>query len=394
MHPYLTSTPEGLALAGVLLAGRKSDGSLAINEDRISALIYAAYGGPLSPRALSYIKRAGEMMAEVKDSDWYNCTPHHGNNVPVLAKVNMRLALTGLNSVVNVRTSVQNLTKAIALLDGGTSLEALMKRLEKDFSDNSDGEDEEDGEDDSEGDEGDDEADSDSNSSSDDSDFDSKHPRWPAGSPDSQGGEFRPKDDGDAVSSDPGSISADGVRSALTDGMNNPSRLPQGTQMADFGEIMTDANVDSGNTESEVGGNNKIVPNNLSLYQWSAVSIADSNHDNTTTVTAGSQIMLETGSDASPTLGQFWVTATAIPLDTNGNVQPSLTPSGSNWFSPVWHSSGFTGSRNITNTFVLQANPASPSTSQWRWTVTIPPQEDAYGNISEKWVNVYVPKSQ
>ncbi len=178
--------PSGLWLAGVMLAKRAGDGSLEIHERRISALLYAAYGKQPSPRAMQYIKRAGELMAEVKDSDWDNCTPHHSNAVPVLAKVHMLLALSGVN---NVKVDHVCLAKAAALLDRGVYTRALRKLLAKDdSSDDSDEADHEDEEgedafDDSEGDDG----------SGNNSDFDAKHPRWPAGIPGGIGGEFAPK---------------------------------------------------------------------------------------------------------------------------------------------------------------------------------------------------------
>ncbi|HEU5048382.1 MAG TPA: BPSL0067 family protein [Rickettsiales bacterium] len=47
----------------------------------------------LSPYALRYIKRAGELLKQVSPEDWDKHTPHHMNDVPELARAQMMLAL-------------------------------------------------------------------------------------------------------------------------------------------------------------------------------------------------------------------------------------------------------------------------------------------------------------
>jgi len=47
----------------------------------------------LSSQSQRYVKRASELLKEVRPEDWDNHTPHTMDNVPILAKVNMLLAL-------------------------------------------------------------------------------------------------------------------------------------------------------------------------------------------------------------------------------------------------------------------------------------------------------------
>jgi hypothetical protein len=167
-----------------------------MDGDRLCVLLFAAFGKRLPFRAVGYVLRAGELSSEVKGPDWYNRTPHRCNDVPVLAQAQMLLALSGVN---NVRINRGRLAKAAALLDRGVSPYALLKALVEEDTDEEEDDGGEDGGDDDEGGDG--------------SDFDSRHPRWPAGSPDSTGGEFAPKGSGGtatAVSLDP--LSGSGKR--------------------------------------------------------------------------------------------------------------------------------------------------------------------------------------
>lgn len=189
MHHQLTPTPGSLKLAGITLARRAQNGTFTLCEDMLPILLYAAYGKAVTPQAMRHIKRGCELMKEVKDSDWDDHTPHSTNDIPVLARVNMYFALAGLNPLNGFNVNVRKLVKAESLLVNAIPVNDLIKILEKDSGDDSDDE-----EDDDESD------DEDSGDSSDEDnsneDFDEKHPRWPAGSPDSTGGEFRPRDDG------------------------------------------------------------------------------------------------------------------------------------------------------------------------------------------------------
>jgi hypothetical protein len=92
------------------------------------------------------------------------------------------LALSGFSCENDPR---QRLLKALDALGKGIAPEVLIKALLKDAGDD-EGDDDED-EDDSD--------DEDDDSDSGDSDFDAKHLRWPAGTPGSIDGEFRPRDD-------------------------------------------------------------------------------------------------------------------------------------------------------------------------------------------------------
>jgi hypothetical protein len=105
------------------------------------------------------------------------------------------------------------------------------------------------------------------------------------------------------------------------------------------------------------------------------------------TVDAGDQIALETSSSAGPLpTNQFYFTVTAQPIEADGTPQASLsTPE---WARPVEYSSGPTGS-GVPNQLVIHANP--PGGMQ-RWTIKIPPQQNAHDNSDDNAVRVYVRK--
>jgi hypothetical protein len=120
--------------------------------------------------------------------------------------------------------------------------------------------------------------------------------------------------------------------------------------------------------------------------QWDIVrQISGGDH---VTFVAGNTISIEASSLAYPTTNQFRWTATAEPLNDDGTPQVSVGMPG--WSNPVEYSSGLTGG-SIPNHFVLQAT--SPAPKQ-RWTVSIPPQEDAHGNYLDDLITVYTPKSR
>lgn len=122
-------------------------------------------------------------------------------------------------------------------------------RLRKDDS----GDDDDDSEDDSDDDSG------DASDDSGDSDFDDKHPRWPAGTAGGIGGEFAPKDSGDATaalhgaladdasantSSADGSIPSDTAQPNILDTWGNPNTLQEHVEdhASDFGIDPLDPN--------------------------------------------------------------------------------------------------------------------------------------------------------
>jgi hypothetical protein len=106
------------------------------------------------------------------------------------------------------------------------------------------------------------------------------------------------------------------------------------------------------------------------------------------TFIAGNTIALEASSLAYPPTNQFRWTAVAQPLNDDGTPQASLsTP---NWGDAIEYSSGPTGSGTPAH-FVIQA--ISPAPKQ-RWTISIPGQEDTYGNYFDDRINIYTPRSQ
>ena len=71
----LIATPNGILINGIPLSKTSTNS--------------------LSP----YVKRASELLKEVKSEEWESTKPHQTNNIPTLAKVNMLLALAPENRV-------------------------------------------------------------------------------------------------------------------------------------------------------------------------------------------------------------------------------------------------------------------------------------------------------
>jgi len=127
----------------------------------------------LPEQTLRYLKRAEALLAKVKPEDWDKRTPHALHEIRLLVMAKTMAALASPQPYPPLYQQ---------------NRQRLAKETGDDFSDDEDGG----GDDNSDSGDG---ADS-SNGSRDggDADFNSKHPRWPAGSPDSTGGEFMPKD--------------------------------------------------------------------------------------------------------------------------------------------------------------------------------------------------------
>jgi hypothetical protein len=213
----LTLTDEGVVLGKTVLAPFRR-GRLAIDGRRIVALLSVAYGKEIPAAVIKPIRAA-------------ECCWKNGDKTLAL----MRLALCGLPAV-DLEKAQRLFVSDWALSRGMTQqqLRKIADMLQKDEDDDS--------EDDGSDDEGDGGGSSDGSDSSDASDFDSEHPRWPAGSPGGIGGEFAPKDASDATTTLHDAITQDAqsaaplnsnaVWNALTSGIDTPSSLPQGTNVA------------------------------------------------------------------------------------------------------------------------------------------------------------------
>ncbi|HEU5048458.1 MAG TPA: polymorphic toxin type 44 domain-containing protein [Rickettsiales bacterium] len=92
--PLFDVTPEGLTLAGNLMAKRRQDGAFFIHAQQLTKTLASAYGNDIiTPHTIRYLNRAGELMAKVQDADWDAQTPHDMHHIPALAQVRMLLAL-------------------------------------------------------------------------------------------------------------------------------------------------------------------------------------------------------------------------------------------------------------------------------------------------------------
>jgi len=200
----------------------------------------------LPSETLRYIKRAEELLATVKKEDWDSRTPHSTYDIPTIAKAKMMLALA----------SPQPFPPPLNRQN--------WQELTKDASDDSDDEDDDSEDDSSSSDSGDDG----NYSGGGGGHYNPDEPRIPAGQP--GGGQWTT---GDGTSTDAVSISADDIRSAIRDGFDNPSPLPQGTYVADNNLVTSDASSpatastnNSQKTLADSNGGAVIDPNTGSPY--------------------------------------------------------------------------------------------------------------------------------
>ena len=136
--------------------------------------------------------------------------------------------------------------------------------------------------------------------------------------------------------------------------------------------------------------NNKQIATKFDPKEWEQIKdLVSPSNITTYTFDSGDEIAIETSSDSVLPTTQFYFTVTALPLNENGTSQASAaTPE---WFKPVEYATangaGFTPRR------VLKATSFSPFQ---KWTVTIPPQEDANLNVPNSYVEVriYVRKAK
>ena len=134
------------------------------------------------------------------------------------------------------------------------------------------------------------------------------------------------------------------------------------------------------------GRNNRIVETRFETSEWQAAGWVDERKRQFDQ--AGDTIALRVSSVAGPPTNQFRFLVTAIPLDRNGQPQPSLATR--RWFEPVPYSAVTgTGTGSL---FVLQANPVGAP--MYRWIIEIPPQQAAHGNARSRLIEVFVPKDR
>lgn len=122
----------------------------------------------------------------------------------------------------------------------------------------------------------------------------------------------------------------------------------------------------------------------LDYSEWQRVRGLDGT--GTLVINAHDRIAVEASSVAYPPTNQFWFNVLTRPLDASG--APEAFISTAEWPKPVYYSSGPTGAGRP-NAFVLRATPAAP---QHRWTISIPPQQAAHGNVVHNRLEIYVPR--
>jgi hypothetical protein len=186
----LEITDEGVVLGKTVLAPFKN-GVLAVDRERIVAMLFVTCLGAV-PANIAKCFRNAERCYKSGDK----------------SLANMHLALLGVRAF--DLEEAQRLFAAEWATDRSVTPLQLIKIANSLRKDDSEDDDEDDG------DESDDEGgDSDSEGGS---DFDAAHPRWPAGSPGGIGGEFAPKDSGDATNALHDAISGDAQNPAPDEG--------------------------------------------------------------------------------------------------------------------------------------------------------------------------------
>jgi hypothetical protein len=157
-------------------------------------------------------------------------------------------------------------------------------------------------------------------------------------------------------------------------------KFADGAVTAAFGYLFNDSDHPNNQLTSGWGGG-------FDPDQWQLVGTTTGDP---LTFTAGNLIGVLASSSAGPLpTNQFWFSVNALPLDQYGNLIPSMP---AEYEAPTLYSSGLTGFGN-TNPFTFQAlQPGIVPATGYRWTVGIPPQQDAHGNYDFDTIRVYIPK--
>ena len=130
--------------------------------------------------------------------------------------------------------------------------------------------------------------------------------------------------------------------------------------------------------------NSALVGNSFDRSKWDPLKRLEGT--SSFTFNAGDRIAVETSSVAFPPTNMFRFDVSALGLNADGTAQVEMA-------SPAWyqtdHSSGFTGSMLSPNQFVFEAG--AHTSTLFRWTVSIPPQQQAHDNFSYNAVTIYTP---
>lgn len=199
---HLFPTPEGICLAGATIVTRHADGMFKTSETSLQANLQAAYAKPVTSQALRYVMRGCELLANVSPAELQRIAhppypPITGQEYSDLSKALMMFALSGLGNIDDLEAGKARLLKLkqtelhkgdalsssgftpadIELINEMETNDAIGEILESGHSGT--------------------EAIGSMGGIGGDADFEFQHPRWPAGSEDGTGGQFRPKDGSD-----------------------------------------------------------------------------------------------------------------------------------------------------------------------------------------------------
>jgi hypothetical protein len=211
----LLPTPQGITLAGVILAKRNPNGTFAVGgrEKHIHAMLQAAYGKKVPPQAIGYIRRGCEILAGVSDEELYNAThpffpnPHakvtSGNDFTPVTKGLMVFSLTGLDDMEDMEEGKTRLAKMQRSLRPDALLKSYGLPTWEELTKDDDADDDDDSDDDS----GSADDDGGDYSASGNSHYNPDEPRIPAGQP---GGGQWTTGDGTATDSDTNTITTIG----------------------------------------------------------------------------------------------------------------------------------------------------------------------------------------
>jgi hypothetical protein len=140
------------------------------------------------------------------------------------------------------------------------------------------------------------------------------------------------------------------------------------------------------------GVNNRQIDDRFNRKQWDWVRNVDERNNSVSFITGSDTIAIDASSIAHPLTNQFYYKVFATPLNEDESPQPSLATR--KWFDQQEYTSGFTGvSYKMSNgQRVIQAN--APGAKKFKWTIVLPPQESAHGNVAPNshMLEVFKPK--
>lgn len=176
-----------------------------------------------------------------------------------------------------------------------------------------------------------------------------------------------------------GSLSASGSLNATSIAVSGPLPCSGVVALSSRDGLHADENI----CEPANSLNNIVVSRSIDRSDWELVHVTEDSY----TVKTGDMIALVASSLATPPTCQFYFTAFAQPLTSDGSIQDVVTAPDSPWLEPVQYST-ITGVM-VEGEFILQATFQVPGDRQ-QWKIMIPPREATHGSCDSQQIEVYV----